>query len=256
MHYCGWAVACGDPKGTTMHARATVLGLVLFLSLSASAQSALVVEIGNLPSLAANGVGTIDVYVSSNAGDTDPPDVLSLFQLELQIIKTNTVPGSTGTLEFLALQPESQFTAGDYVFAGDSFAVDFILPFTVGAVVAPDTYRIGDSTSSFADVTLSSTPLLLARLNVQNIGGTANDQFQIRLDSSSSALGDFTAFESTLTDPFDAELELAYTSTAGTVTITGPPGVGDPNVIPEPASAIVWGLGIAAIGLCRRYRRR
>lgn len=219
----------------------TLVAALLILTASAAARASLIIAIDDAQ-FSPGGGGVVDVWISSDGSDT-----LNRFNFQFAIAPV----GSTATqLRFLNPQNDSQLTDSRYVFAGGSLKHSgippFIPPSAVGSVsttvTTNDTF-IGADISTAGNVTLGSTPKLLAELDLVPGPGTlapgAGDLFTIDLVS-----GVNTVFKNSSTT-------LVYTSTPGTISFA--------SSAPEPASLVLFGtgvLGLALGGLRDRTRRR
>jgi hypothetical protein len=228
-----------------MTRRMCLLCLAIPLSVFAiPARADLVISIGDA-SVAPGGTATVDVFLTSTAGSANP-DLINNYAFQLQI--TNNGVDNT-QLAFSANQDFGYISNSGlnpaYVFLGDSFDAQ-PPPSPVGSpgqtVYPNDTFTGTDSTNSGNPVSLSAgTTYLLASLTVTTATGAPpgiGDSFTIGLVPPSGS-GSVNANPNTYFDNFDfgtgSELSATpYTSTSGTVTITG-------ASVPEPAS-IVSGL--------------
>jgi hypothetical protein len=242
-----------------MCARAICLAIGLVLSLTATGRCALVVNIGSL-GLDADSSGTIDVTISADPGD--PGELLAVFGFEFRITPSAAFPPPAGS-SLILVDPQFELQLGDsnYVFDGISLAVNEPIPGGLGAVSPEgDTYFGGDTVDDssfdigdparFHDVTVTAVPRLLVRLDVTNFGGVGGEEFLIDVVPTGTFFASAAAFG-------DPALDLIYSSNQGRVTIQGTvTPEPEPTVIPEPSTAIIWGLGLTAVGLFRRVRRR
>ena len=188
--------------------------------MTASAQGGIIVSVGDA-TVGAGGTAFVDVLISS-----DGSDPLQSFGFDFRIT------GGPGRLEFVNPQPDPQLTDGTYVFAGDSFAQ--INSFAVGAVsttsVPNDSFVGGDSTDSFADVTLTSSRLL-ARLQVTAataLPPSVGDTFSVTFDDTSSNTFFFDSSFTPLT------INSGLSDFTGTVTVTSAA-----TIVPEPSSFLI-----------------
>jgi hypothetical protein len=129
------------------------------------------------------------------------------------------------------------------VFFGDSLAEMSGIP--VGPPLLPPhtTFIGGDSTNSFADVTVLTTDKLLARLQftaMTSLPPVTGDTFTISLEPSVN-----TFFYDSFINP------ISFSSSPGTVTI-GPAA----TVIPEPGSLALFALGSVLLLAKRQGRTR
>lgn len=194
---------------------------VLLGTMCASASANMVISIDSL-TLQAGQAGDVNVWISSDALGGE---LLNSFGFEFRI----ATAGST-RLEFVDPQPDSQLTESNYVFSGNSGDANVPTPVgTVSTVVTPnDTFIGGDFTNDFSDVTVSSSPLLLATLRVTAdtvLPPGDGDSFTVSLVDGLS-----TYFAS------NANPSLSYRSSSGTVTIQA-------AVVPEPSSLLIVASG-------------
>jgi len=227
---------------------------VLLPLFAAPARADFVVSIGST-TISQGGTGTLDVWLTSNAGSSSP-DLLNNYGFTLQITGPNE-------LQFSPAQSFNYLSSSQYVFAGDSDDQMTSSPGGTAAttVYSNDTFVGNDSTFSANPVSLSSTntPVLLAALTLDATITNPGDIYSISLVPSSGN-GSINSSSQTFFDVVDflnTGLETSavpFTSTPGTVTIAS-------ASIPEPAS-IVSGL-IAVLILAgvvgarrRRFERR
>jgi hypothetical protein len=199
------------------------------------ARAALVITIGDA-TIAEGGTGFVDVLIHSD--DVLDGDPLQNFGFEFRI--TTAEPTR---LEFVNPQSDPQLTDPNYVFFGDSLA-EMI---GVGPPILPPntTFIGGDSTDSFADVTVLTTDKLLARLQLTammdlDLPPEVGDTFTISLEPSVN-----TFFNDSLINP------ISFSSTPGTVTI-GPAA----TVVPEPGALALFALGSVLLLAKRQGRTR
>jgi len=215
---------------------------------AAPARADFVVSIGS-PTIPQGGTGTLDVFLTSNAGSSSP-DLLNNYAFTLQI----TGPHE---LQFSPSQSFGYLTSSQYVFAGDSTAqmTSSAGGTTSTTVYSNDTFIGNDSTFSGNPVSLSSanTPVLLAALTLDATITSPGDSYSISLvpptgngsmASSSQTVFDVVAFSTTGMETS----AVPFTSTSGTVMI-------GPSSIPEPASIVSGLIGMATLAGCYAMRR-
>jgi len=221
--------------------RSNVFCLVALVSFFVSqAAIAATISVGSL-ALAPDGSGEVEVTVTGTS------DLVNLVGYEFQI---DPSAGTSSQLRFVE-EDEAFLSATNYLFSGNSAALDDGTPSTIGAVstttLPDDTFVGGDSTADFSNLTINGSRLLV-RLAVQHDTGPADpsttlgDTFSISLVPIS---GDSSAFAggSSNTGFVDASFNgVAFDSTGGTVSI----------VIPEPSSLCL--LAICGLGLLQRGR--
>jgi hypothetical protein len=182
-------------------------------------------------SIAADGVGYVDVRISS-----DNNDALTSFGYMFQI--TQLTGSNPGDLTFrqnwdsldplnTANQSNSEQYAADYVLGSDTDP-----GFFSASLLSPTLLIGGDSAYSGADTAPLTGDYLLARLELQHLTPNAalavGSTFQVSLVSNPA----FTSFYDnaglfSMPDP----ITLSYISTPGTVTISSSP-------VPEPSSLL------------------
>ena len=205
--------------------------LLILLGSAAPARSNLIVEVGS-GSVSQGGVGSIDVTIRSD--DATSGDPLSLFGYEFLI-----TPSSANRLEFLDPQENTAIIDSNYVFFLNS--TDASLNQQQGVVSSSGgglNNRLvgGDSTLDFSDITITTTPLLLARLDLRATTALSGQSFTISLEPTGN-----TFF-------LDSEfLPVAFQSTSGTVTIA------PAAAVPEPSSLILASIAIP-LTILRRSR--
>lgn len=202
--------------------------LILAALVSSPLSAAIIVDVQNA-SIAAGGTGFVDVLISST-GAID----LASFGYEFQI----SAPTVNGALRFSAVQSASETTAAapdyDYVFLGDSINFSAVRQ-------DPDEQRLVGGDAASANVSITGTQLLMARLEIEHITGTplaaVGDTFAVSL-----LPGPNTEF-------FDENGDSVslFSSSSGIVTITS-------AAVPEPGSAGLLML-ISAVVAWRRRRK-
>jgi hypothetical protein len=187
-----------------MWRRNLVSAILVALAFYSSASADVIVSVGNL-NLMPGGTGFVDVTVSGNS------DLLQSFGLEFRIRTSDATE-----LDFADPQPYDYLTDSGYVLFGNSFAS--ANP-PVGNVcdtdVPRDTFIGGDMTMNAPNVKVTDTKLLV-RLQVTTdtlLPPEVGNSFTISLEPSSSTYFSDSALNS-----------IAYTATAGTVSIVPEPG--------------------------------
>jgi len=207
---------------------------IILLGLTATrARAGAIITLDDV-TVAPGGMGTMDITITSNSGDT-----LSLFSLALQITQ---MPGTTSYLEFTG-GVDPPYSNSNYVFSNQSFNLDFGQPFwgpPFTTVYTYDSISGGDSADPAVGpgyVTITGT-LLLATVQFQALGTNPGDQFQISLVPPTYDLSNVsTQFDDQTGALFN------YTSTGGTVTIA--------SAIPEPSSWTLLALsGLSGLLWC------
>jgi hypothetical protein len=204
--------------------------LILVATISSSASAGIIVNIQDA-TIAAGGTGFVDVLISSTGSDD-----LAYFGFEFQI----SAPTLNGALRFSAVQSGSETTAQspdyDYVFLGDSINFSAVRQ-------DPDEQRLVGGDAASANVSITATQLLMARLELEHVTGTplaaVGETFTVSL-----LPGPNTEFLDENFDPVNL-----FSSSSGTITITSAAAV------PEPGSASVL-LASSVVGLWWKRRQR
>jgi len=213
---------------------------VASFALTALAQAGLIIHIDDVAVQPGFSEAIVDVWIRADSGSVQ----LSAFDFEFRITE---FPDTFTELRFLNPQGDLQLTDPAYVFAGGSVKRDgFVMPpfmslppAAVGAastsMYTNDTFIGGDISTDptlFGNVTVTTSPLLLARLQIVPGPGLLapepGDRFSIDLTH-----GTNTSFGG-----------ISYSSRSGTV-----------SMVPEPSSMTLM-AGLAAIGLGASWRRR
>ncbi|MCD0461025.1 PEP-CTERM sorting domain-containing protein [Roseiconus lacunae] len=187
----------------------------------------LVITFGPQESITAGGNGKLDVFIRSDAAQSD---YLSLFSAKFQI---DTVTG--GGLEFSTSPTDPHFQSPNYIFAGTTF--DGLS----STVVNPQTIVAGDGTIAPTGYVIVPTDnRLLTTLEFDASQVAVGSQFQISLINDAD-----TMF---LDDGMLSTLPVAATSFSSSRLLSV-------TAVPEPSSAAVLGAVVAGMSLLR-YRRR
>lgn len=203
---------------------------LLAATISSPLSADIIVDIQDA-TIAAGGTGFVDVLISSNSISD-----LASFGFEFQI----SAPTVNGALRFSAVQSDSETTAQspldyDYVFLGDSINFSAVRQ-------DPDEQSLVGGDAASANVSITGTQLLMARLEIEHITGTplaaVGDTFTVSL-----LPGPNTEF----LDENLAPVNL-FSSSSGTITITA--------AVPEPGStSILLASSAAGFWWTRRKRR-
>ncbi len=225
---------------------------VLLTLFAAPARADFVISIGS-PAIPQGGTGTLDVLLTSTAGSSTP-DLLNNYAFTLQI----TGPHE---LQFSTTQSFGYLTNSQYVFAGDSTAQMTSSPGGTASttVYSNDTFIGSDSTFSGNPVSLSSanSPVLLAALTLNATITNPGDSYSISLVPPTGN-GSMNSSSQTFFDVFNFNTgsetsAVPFTSTSGTVTITGASSIPEPASITSGLTAMLILAGIAG---ARRLRRQ
>lgn len=229
--------------------KSVLIGIVAIGLLSvAKANAALLVQVSDA-TLVAGGATDIEVFVQSSTNDS-----LDIFSYQLQI---SVIDSPLGTLTFSPVQLFDGTDVG-YLFTGQSGNLSVVPLGSIlnGTDVTSDTaldilpFPPFTATETFNGPVIPSNPTLLTRVRVEHDNAFASGgTFLIDLVAASSEfLTDVTAvnFGSPTGTP------LAFSSTAGTITVTA---------VPEPSGAFVLAGILAAYrvnwgGLIRKRRQR
>lgn len=169
--------------------------------------------------------GSIDVFIRSTTGS----DHVQFANYAFDITFPNTA--SPGFLQFqpTALQLKTEQSVSSpfpYIFFGDTNSAN------INAVVQPQTPQAitgFDSTASGNDVTIGTSNLLLARLELKHIGASQSGDFTIRLRNDPGQ----TFFE----DRNGNRATISFASSSfGTVSV---------SAVPEPSSLVLCAIVIA-----------
>jgi hypothetical protein len=201
---------------------------------AAPAEAAVIVTVNDAV-IQPGGTTNLNVYIRSSDGT----DLLNEFGFGFRITS------GARRIEFVDPQSDLQLGEPDYIFAGDSAAVD--TPFDVGFVsedtVPNDTYVGNDLTTSGSNVSFAADKLLVVLELTASAAAPPimGDTFTVELLTDS-----FTYFQST-----EGRLEIDATSDlSGTVTVGAPVAA-----VPEPSSLVLFS-GLAGLALVRCRRRR
>jgi hypothetical protein len=221
-----WVVFFDKNEPQVINVLIRCLMFVVAAAISSSLSAGIIVDIQDA-TISAGGTGFVDVLISSTGTDD-----LASFTYEFEI----SAPTVNGALRFSAIQNSSETTATspDYVFLNDSQAF-------IAARQDPDEQRLVGGDGATANVSITGTQLLLARLELEHITATplaaVGDTFTVSLVPGLNT--DFLDenFISLTQEPFSS----------GTITITS-------AAVPEPASATVLLAG-SAVGLWWKRRK-
>lgn len=179
--------------------------------------------------LVAGGTGTLDVFVRTDSGT----QLLDGFQLQLRLTPTGGAPA--GGLVFTDPQLDSQLGLGNYVFAGNSLVAQSPGQ-SVGTVLpGGQVYNGLDGTNNFIPATVTTSGLLVYRLNLSAV---TEGNYDLTVDTAQSS------FFTDQTDPLSTPI--LFTSTPITLTVTA---------VPEPSSIALLSLGLIAAAAKRRRRK-
>ncbi len=227
------------------------LGILAQLALgSPTALAALVIEFGPTLVLSPNSSASMDVFISSDAGDAD----FAFAEYRFDIALTSGLP--TGVVRFLpdldindansaVRQTNSEQLAANYVFSPiaslDNFVAIRQFPNTVELFGGDSTFDV--NTFSYSNITVGSDLKLLARLEIEQfqLGVAASGTYQISLVQAKFQNADQA-------NVFDDSLGfLAFTSSSGTIQVGA-------SAVPEPSSMILLAGALGVAG--KTYRRR
>ena len=220
----------------------TEVALTACILAASSGQADIIVDVQDA-TINAGGTGTVDVLISSNGLSTDQFDFASY------VFGITPVGSPSTTLQFAEPQSTAESGLGTYVFAPD-LAVGGLEFF----VNDPSEVEGFDSTDTGSLITLSSSPQLLAQLDLEHLpfgaGLGAGDQFRITLLSTSAFGGSDTEFLNGLTPAnIAADSFNPLGIGGGLITVTSASAA-----VPEPGTFAATGL--LFLGVCYRRRRR
>ncbi len=190
---------------------------------AAQARAGLIVDIGS--TTITGTTGSVDVTISSNLTGGDP---LQVFNLQFFVAPA---PGTTSQLAFLSPQNDSEFSNPAYVFATDSFKIDYNAanpgaPLSMGNLYTTnytnDTFIGGDFTNSGNDVTVLPSGALLVTLDFTRataVPPSVGDTFLVTMGTDPN----FNYFQDAAGD------SIPFTSNTGVITIGA-------AAVPEPSS--------------------
>ena len=212
--------------------------LIASIFTAASARGDLVIDVLDA-TIPAGGSGFVDVVIASTGSDD-----IAGYDYEFVLTPDTAVPGTLTS--FTAPQPDPQLADPAYLFFGDSANV--ALGFGVGTVstttTTADTFTGSDATDSFADVAVTSTPFLLASLEVEHVLPVGVDPATTVGDTFTLSLAGATFVDSFF----------------GTHTVTGLPGTvtlsASMAAIPEPGTILFCSVALSAWGATSLRRRR
>lgn len=204
--------------------KSTLLASMICL-ITGAAHAGMVIDVLDT-TLAPGGSNFVDVMIRF---DNTGSNVLSSYGLSLQITQ---VGSTTGHLQFLDPQANSQASLPSYLLSGDSLGVTSSLS-TVNWT--NDNY-FGTDTANSSGVAVPTTESLLVRLDLNTTSTHGGDQFLISLVSADSSYTD-----ADLTSAF------AFSSAShdGLITI---------STVPEPATITLIALGGAGFFMLKRHR--
>lgn len=210
---------------------------VIFLLIAAvsTTNAALRIDVGNVL-VSPGSVGSIDVHIRSD--DFTQGDKLQAFGIRLALDAV-----AAGFLQLVNPPSNGELVDANYVFAGNSDAIVNGSTASVStAANTNDTYDGADLTANLSNVTISTTPALLVRLDVRALAGAMPGDYSLRLINANS-----TFFEDTNQGP----KSVSFISNPGTVTVrgTGP-------VVPEPSSAVLFGTVLCGLVVTSRRIRQ
>jgi PEP-CTERM motif-containing protein len=206
----------------------------LFLSVApARATASLIVNIGS--TTITGTTGSVNVTISS---DQISGDLLQVFNFQFFVAPA---PGTTSQLAFLSPQHDSEFSNPAYVFANDSFKIDYNAanpraPLTMGNLYSTnytnDTFIGGDFTNSGNDVTVLPSGALLVTLDFTRSTAAPpsnGDTFLVSLGTDPN----FNYFQDSNGD------SIPFQSNSGTIRIG--------SAVPEPSSLVLMFIALGGI---------
>jgi hypothetical protein len=237
------------------------LVLLCLLTLSVPASAAVIISVQSA-SVTAGGTGVVDVLISSTLASENLYSAGYEFEITGSSGNGSLIFRPTFDIVFptdpltQSNSEQDELLPYPYVFATDKDPLNFF-----ANQMDPVLTRLqgGDSTGSGNNVTLSTTPMLLARLELQHVSATplaaVGDTFTISLINSDNVLiGDVSDDSTLFMDdamnplPFASGSDPSAFANFGTITITS-------AAVPEPSTfAIMAVVGAGVVG--RKLRRK